>query len=166
MLADNLEGLQYRKTILNSASQQYGLDLNYSGTMINEWDHSQEIKCDIENVRAVFLEMTALFKSSAIKMVKKIRLIRCYIFAALLYGAEVSTLRRCYRKTIIRNFNRCEFIQRIIQSEVLSKKGPDARYIFSLRNLRKWFSLSCYHRSLQGAVDTIIITSMIDNKRT
>ena len=48
-----------------------------STIMNNQWNHSQEIRCQIEKSRAVFNRMANVLKSHDLSMDIKIRLLRC-----------------------------------------------------------------------------------------
>lgn len=60
----------------------------YLGTNINEqWGHSTEIRTRIEKARAAFIQMKKVLTGRDLSLQTKIRLLRCYIFSTLLYGA-------------------------------------------------------------------------------
>jgi hypothetical protein len=67
----------------------------YLGIVINDqWDNTEEIKCRIGKSRNVFNSISASFKSHNLSLQLKIRLLRCYVFSTLLYGAETWTLTK------------------------------------------------------------------------
>lgn len=184
--------------------------------MINEnWDNSQEIRCRIEKARAAFIKMNTLFKSHNLNMEIKLRLLRCYVFSILLYGAETWTLKKetikkleafelwLYRRIlriswkdkitnvevlrrmnkeqelmktikcrklqylghIMRNRDRYNLLQEILQGKINSKRGPGRRRISWLANLREWFGKTSAEL-FRLATNKIIIANMIANVRS
>lgn len=65
----------------------------YLGTTVNDqWDSSDEVRSRIGKARAVFNKMGNLFKNHGLTMATKIRLLHCYVYSTLFYGAETWTL--------------------------------------------------------------------------
>lgn len=66
----------------------------YLGTWLNETaDHEQEIKSRIEIARASFIKLKKFLCSRDINLQVRTRMLRCYVFSTLLYGAEAWTLK-------------------------------------------------------------------------
>lgn len=65
----------------------------YLGTLVNEdCKHGIEVKCRIEMAREAFVKMSKMLKCHDFSLGTKIRILKCYIFPILLYGAETWTL--------------------------------------------------------------------------
>lgn len=74
---------------------------NYLGTIINEdWNCAQEIRARIGKARSTFNRMSTFFKSHNLALDIKVRLLRCYVFSVLLYGAESWTLNESTTKKL------------------------------------------------------------------
>lgn len=71
------------------------------GTNINDqWDHAQKIKIRIEKARAVFGNMSKIFKNHDLTLTTKVRFLLCYVFSVLLYGVESWTLTEATSKRL------------------------------------------------------------------
>jgi hypothetical protein len=78
---------------VNGAGLERVQSYKYLGCMVNErWDHSQEIKCRIEQARGVFIKMQDILTNKDLSLDLKMRIVRCYVFPVLLYGMEAWTL--------------------------------------------------------------------------
>jgi len=61
----------------------------YLGARVNEdWEHGMEVKCWIEMARGAFVKMSKELKCHDFSLGTKIRILRCYTFPILLYGAR------------------------------------------------------------------------------
>lgn len=73
----------------------------YLGSTVREnWDHSVEIRCRIEKARSTFIRMSGLFKCHFLNLPTRVRLLRCYVFPVLLYGAETWTVTEAASKRL------------------------------------------------------------------
>ncbi|CAI6350836.1 unnamed protein product [Macrosiphum euphorbiae] len=105
----------------------------YLGTVINEqWDNAEEIKCRIGKARDVFNSMSASFKSHDLSLHLKIRLLRCYVFSTLLYGAKTWTLTKAtsnkldaFELWLYRRILRISWTEKITNIEVLRRMGKE-----------------------------------------
>lgn len=115
--------------LVNQKPVTYVSGYVYLGTNINDkWDHSVEIKQRIEKARTAFIKMNNVFRSHNLPLKTKIRLLRCYVFTVLLYGAEAWTLTEasmkkleafemwCYRRIL-----KISWVDRITNNEVLRR---------------------------------------------
>lgn len=67
--------------------------IQYLGCWINnKLDPEQEIKCRIEQARTTFLRLRGLLCDPHLNLHLRIRLLKCYVWSVLLYGAESWTL--------------------------------------------------------------------------
>ncbi|KAI5734561.1 hypothetical protein M8J77_007970 [Diaphorina citri] len=73
----------------------------YLGTWLHE-DNNQtkEIRCRIEIARHAFIKMKKCLCSRDINLKLRTRILKCYVFSTLLYGAEVWTLKKNNEKNI------------------------------------------------------------------
>lgn len=116
----------------------------YLGTCINQqWDHSVEIKCRIERARAAFIQMKKIFTSPDLTLQLKIRILRCYVFSTLLYGAESWTLTKdtesrleAFELWTYRHILKVTWIDHVTNEEILRRVGKD-REIMTTVKVRK-----------------------------
>ena len=122
----NIQGLNL---FINGASIERVSQYPYLGTIINEaWDNSQEIKCRIGKARSVFNSMGSIFKNHDLTMDTKMRLLRCYVFSVLFYGAETWTLTKAtsakleaFELWLYRRILRIPWTQKVTNVEVLRR---------------------------------------------
>ena len=104
----------------------------YLGTIVIQWDHSQEIKSRIEKARGAYNNMSKLFRSHNLKLDIKVRLLRCYVFSILYYGVESWTLtvaterkHEAFEMWLYRRILRISWMDRVTNETVLErmKKG-------------------------------------------
>lgn len=89
------------RLFINQAAIERVEHYNYLGTIIDEeWSNAPEIKSRIGKARSTFNRMSALFKSHNLTLETKVRLLRCYVFSVLLYGAESWTLNETTTKKL------------------------------------------------------------------
>uniref|UniRef100_A0A8D8Q737 Uncharacterized protein n=2 Tax=Cacopsylla melanoneura TaxID=428564 RepID=A0A8D8Q737_9HEMI len=81
----------------------------------------------------------------------------------VLYIIKVRKLQ--YLGHIMRNENRYQLLQKIIQGKVYGKRGVGRRRISWLKNLRTWFNQTTT-QLFRAAVNKIVIANMIANIRT
>ena len=61
----------------------------YLGTIVhNQWEMTAEIKSRVEKARSSFVKMMHIFTNRHVSLPLKFRLLKCYVFPVLLYGAE------------------------------------------------------------------------------
>ncbi|KAL4120153.1 hypothetical protein QTP88_012884 [Uroleucon formosanum] len=113
----------------------------YLGTVINDqWDNAEEIKCRIGKARSVFNLMNASFKSHNLSIQLKIRLLRCYMFSTLLYGAETWTLTKAtsnklevFELWLYRRILRISWTEKITNVEVLRRMGKKKELMITVK---------------------------------
>lgn len=73
----------------------------YLGSVLNaHWDHTVEIKSRIEIARSTFTKMRPLLCCGDLSLTTKLRIVKCYVYSVLLYGAEAWTLTQTSEKKI------------------------------------------------------------------
>lgn len=89
-----------RQPYLNASLEVNGQNIErvssfkYLGCYITEQlDPEKEVRCRIESARATFKKMRSLFCNDSLNLKLRQRMIKCYIWSVLLYGAEVWTLK-------------------------------------------------------------------------
>lgn len=89
-----------RQPYLNASLQINGQNVErvssfkYLGCYITEQlDPEKEVRCRIELARTTFQRMRSLFCNDSLNLKLRQRMIKCYIWSVLLYGAEVWTLK-------------------------------------------------------------------------
>jgi Reverse transcriptase (RNA-dependent DNA polymerase) len=113
----------------------------YLGTTVGEqWDHSLEIKCRIEQARATFVKMSSLFRSHDLSVSTKMRVVRCYVFPVLLYGAEAWTLTEASSKKleafemwIYRRMLRISWVQHVTNRDVLRRMDKETEILKTVK---------------------------------
>jgi hypothetical protein len=69
--------------------------INYLGqSLIDNWDHSHEIKCRIEKTRVAFMKMKNLFCSHQLSINLRIRMVRCYVFTVEIWTLSKVSINR------------------------------------------------------------------------
>lgn len=156
--------------IVNNKAIERVESYTYLGTNVNEqWDHSREIRIRIEKARATFTGMSKIFRSHDLNLEVKTRLLRCYIFSVLLYGAEAWTLTEASSKKLeafemwlYRRMLRVPWTDKVSNQEILQRMRKDREVLNTvkrrklqylghvMRNESRYQLLQCI---LQGKVD-------------
>lgn len=113
----------------------------YLGTIINETAKQlQEIKARVEIARRSFIKLKKFLCSKNINLKLRTRILRCYVFSTLLYGAEAWTLktaeinklvafeRWCYRRML-----RISWVDRVTNVEVLRRMNKEEEIYKTLK---------------------------------
>lgn len=127
--------------IVNSQPIERVTSITYLGTSINsQWDHAKEIKSRIEKARTTFVNMQKVFKSRDLNLNTKIRLLRCYVFSVLLYGAEAWTLTEATMKKLeafemwtYRRILRISWVDHVTNVEVLLRMNKTTEIVKTIK---------------------------------
>ena len=115
--------------------------MTYLGSTIDEnWDHSLEIRCRIEQAREAFFKFQKVLKNRDLNLQLRTRILRCYVFSVLLYGVESWTLTEaslrkleafemwCYRRML-----RIEWYHFVTNDDVLLRMGKELEIVTSVK---------------------------------
>lgn len=144
----------------------------YLGTLASsKWEQATEIRSRIEKARATFNSMKNLFTNSSISLPLKIRLIKCYVFPVLLYGAEAWTLTEALMKRleafemwVYRRILRISYTEHITNIEVLRRMGKEKEISLTVKK-RKLEYLGHLMRHDKYRLLQLIVQGKIDSKR-
>lgn len=116
-------------------------EYKYLGTLINETgDQNQEIKRRIEIARSTFIKMKKLFCNRDISIQLRTRMLKCYVFSTLLYGAEAWTLKQknikniesfemwCYRRIL-----KISWMDRVTNEEVICRINNEPEVLLNIK---------------------------------
>lgn len=162
------------------SKKQYNRDLNittnngniervsrlvYLGTNINEeWNLSTEIKSRIAKARTTFMKLRNILSSHNLSLDLRVRMIRCYIFPVLLYGAEAWTLTESLLKNlqafemwIYRRVLRISWVDRISNETVLRRMNKDCEIINTVKTRKlEYFGHIMRHPETYGMLQLIM----------
>lgn len=144
----------------------------YLGTTVNaKWDQSTEIRSRIEKARASFNSMRSMFTSRDLSLSLKIRLVKCYVFSVLLYGAEAWTLTEALMKRLeafemwtYRRILRISWTDHITNIEVIRRIGKEKEIVFTIKR-RKLEYLGHIMRHEKYRLLQLVIQGRVDSKR-
>lgn len=144
----------------------------YLGTTVTaEWMQSTEIRARIEQARAAFNNMKRLFTSKDLSLPLKIRLVKCYVFPVLLYGAEAWTLTEALMKKleafemwVYRRILRISWTEHTTNQEVTRRIGKEKEVASTIKQ-RKLEYLGHILRHEKYRLLQLILQGKIDSKR-
>lgn len=126
---------------VNGQPLQKTATITYLGYKINsDWDHSLEIRSRIGQARTAFFRYKRILCGHDVSLNLKIRILRCYVFSVLLYGAEAWTLTDamlkkleafelwCYRRIL-----RISWIDRITNDTVLIRMNKEREIVRTIK---------------------------------
>lgn len=159
--------LQHKNETIVNVSQ-----FRYLGSMLNDRsDCLQEIKCRIETARSSFMKMKTTLCSKQIHIKLRTRLLRCYVFSVLYYGAETWTLSKDALKRIeafemwtYRRMCHISWIQRINNKEVLERMHKTTECVNTIQR-RKLEYLGHIMRNDKYRLLQIILQGKINGRR-
>ena len=129
--------------IHNSTVEQVPF-LKYLGILVNEQcEPKKEIRSRVEQARRIFTSMKSLFTSRDLSMQLRIRLLRCYIFPVLLYGAESWTLSpsldnqiSAFEMYLYRRILRISWMDRVTNEEVLRRMDKNKGLLTTIKIMK------------------------------
>lgn len=134
-------------------------------------DQTREIRTRIEMARATFVKMRKLFISRDIELGIRMRMLRCYVFSVLLYGAETWTLKKMHLDKLqafemwcYRGMWRIPWTDRITNDEVLNGMRKECEVINSIKK-RKLQYLGHVMHGPRHALLQLIIQGKIEGRR-
>lgn len=145
----------------------------YLGCFIDEnINHDTEIKCRIGQARAAFMKLSKILCTRDVNISLRTRLLKCYIFSILLYGAEAWTVSKYSLKRLeafemwtYRKMHKISYTEHITNVEVLAKMGKDKEIIHTVKTRKfKYFAHIMRHPEKYGILH-IIIQGKINGKR-
>lgn len=113
----------------------------YLGCYLNEsWDHSKEVRIRIERARSSFYRMKKVLCSLSLNLQLRLRVLRCYVFSILYYGAEAWTLTDnttnrlqsfelwCYRRML-----RISYTYHVANATVMQRVNKDKEVLDTIK---------------------------------
>lgn len=146
---------------------------NYLGTSVNcSMDYCSEIKIRIEKARASFVKIRKLLCSRDLSLDLRVRMLRCYVFPVLLYGAETWTLNVHYERKLeafemwaYRRMLRISWTEHVTNVEVLRRMEKDVEIRHEVKK-RKLQYLGHIMRGPRYEILQLIIQGRIVGKRS
>lgn len=145
----------------------------YLGVVINrDNDPSVEVLSRIEQARKTFTQMRSFFVSRDISLGLRIRMLRCYVFPVLLYGAEAWTLSpsldkriEAFEMYIYRRMLRISWMQRVTNVEVLKRMNKEQELLKTVK-VRKLQYIGHVIRGDRYKMLRLIMDGRIEGKRS
>lgn len=136
-----------RKTVRPLSIKAYGTELErikaitYLGCYVNEnWEAEKEIRIRIEKARSTFQKMKRVLCSRSLNLNLRMRLVRCYIFSILLYGAECWTLTdtllkklQSFEMWVYRRMLRVSWMDKITNIEILNRLNKTTEIVRTIK---------------------------------
>ena len=159
--------------VINNDTVETVQTYKYLGAWLDRsGDVTREIRARIEIARAAFLKLRKFFTSRNICKELKMRMLRCYVFSTLLYGAEAWTLKRCHLKNLeafemwcYRRVWRISWTERVTNEEVLRRMGVSCEIVNTIKR-RKLEYLGHIMRGPKYALLQLIVQGKISGKRS
>lgn len=145
----------------------------YLGCCLNDqWDCNKEVRSRIEQARSAFIKMKTVLSNRDLQAELRIRVLRCYIFSILLYGAESWTLTKATSKKLeafemwaYRRILRISWVDRITNVEVLQRLGKNTEILNTIKK-RKLEYLGHIMRHERYRIMQLIMQGKIQGKRS
>ena len=159
--------------VINNDTVETVQTYKYLGAWLDgSGDIMREIRTRIEIARASFLKLRRFFVSRDICRELKMRMLRCYVFSTLLYGAEAWTLKKCHLKKLeafemwcYRRVWRISWMERVTNEEVLRRMRMNCKVVNTVKR-RKLQYLGHIMRSPKYALLQLIVQGKISGKRS
>ncbi|KAG1692298.1 DNA repair protein complementing XP-G cells [Nymphon striatum] len=133
-----------------------------------------EIKRRIQIARNTFSKMNAIFKDQHLRLSTKLRVVRCYVIARLLYGAETWTLNETMEKRI-RSLEMWFYrrILKIVWTDKISNKEVIKRIVDRggwqleiMKNIKRRKMQYCGHIIRAEGLQSSIMLGRLEGKRS
>nr|CAH7735352.1 unnamed protein product [Callosobruchus chinensis] len=125
---DNLPNVDLQ---LNGQQIERVNKFKYLGSMVgDQWNPELEIRCRIEQARATFLKLKKFLTNRNLNFKLRYRMVECYVWSVLLYGAEAWTLKAAAMLKI-------SWTEHVRNDDVLRMAGLKDRELFEHVKKRK-----------------------------
>nr|CAH7735633.1 unnamed protein product [Callosobruchus chinensis] len=132
---DNLPNVDLQ---LNGKQIERVNKFKYLGSMVDDqWNPELEIRCRTEQARATFLKLKKFLTNRNLNFKLRCRMIKCYVWAVLLYGAEAWTLKAAAMNRIeafeiwtLRRMLKISWTEHVRNDDVLRMAGIEDRELF------------------------------------
>ena len=134
---------EYAAITIDGQTIERNSSFKYLGSWLNnDWTSNQEVRWRIEIARSHFQKFKQLFNNRQLNLQLRLRLVKCYIWSVLLYGAESWTLKiadmnklEAFEMWIYRRLLKITWVDHVSNEEVLRKmnKGRELLTIFKKR---------------------------------
>ena len=144
----------------------------YLGATINqEWDCDEEVKIRVGHAKTTFLKLKNFFLARTLPLALRIRVVKCYVWPVLLYGAEtwslkVRTLNRieAFEMWTLRRLLRIPWTAHRSNEEVLEMAGVQRELLHIVKN-RKISYLGHILRGDRYSIPKLILQGKIEGRR-
>jgi Reverse transcriptase (RNA-dependent DNA polymerase) len=156
----------------NNTALRHAERISYLGCDLNSnWDHSQEVRTRIEKARSTFSSMRKILCNMNLNIQIRTRVLRCYVFSVLLYGAEAWTLTEasikrlqafemwCYRRMM-----RVSYIHHVTNQTILDRIQKECEIIRTIK-VRKASYFGHVMRNEKYTILQLILQGTIESKR-
>ena len=117
----------------------------YLGSVVNDqWNPELEIRCRIEQARATFLKLKKFLTNRNLNFKLRYRMVKCYVWSVLLYGAEAWTLKaasinriEAFEMWILKRMLKIPWTEHVRNEDVLRIAGLENRELFEHIKKRK-----------------------------
>ena len=126
--------------------------------MTEDGKNEHEIRRRIEIARSVFQKMCKTLTSQSLSIETRKRILHCYVFSTLLYGAETWTISdqmmerlRAFEMWTYRRMLKISWTTKTTNDEVLKRMNPKDRLTETIKQKKlKYFGHVCRHDTLQN----------------
>ena len=145
-------------------------DFTYLGSVIADDGRSDtEIRQRIGMAKTAFVRMRTLLSNMSLSIELRVRVLRCYVWSILLYGAETWTISAVMRNRIeaaemwfYRRMLRISWVAHVTNEEVLRRVGKGRELMATVRERQLRF---IGHVMREDDLEKIVITGRIEGTR-
>ena len=157
---------------LNQTPIEHVERYTYLGTIVhNQWEMAAEIKSRVEKARSSFVKMRHIFTNRHVSLPLKLRLLKCYVFPVLLYGAEAWTMTEqlmkklsAFEMWLYRRILRISWTDHITNEEVLRRVGKQQEIAFTVKRRKlEYFGHLMRHNKYR--LQQLILQGRVDGRR-
>nr|CAH7716415.1 unnamed protein product [Callosobruchus chinensis] len=118
----------------------------------DQWNPELEIRCRIEQARATFLKLKKILTNRDLNFKLRYRMVECYVWSVLLYGAEAWTLKAAainrietFEMWTLRRMLKISWTEHARNDDGNmegGRRGIGRKILSWLRNIRQWTGIS------------------------
>nr|CAH7744318.1 unnamed protein product [Callosobruchus chinensis] len=132
---DNLPNVDLQ---LNKKQIEWVNKFKYLGSMVDDqWNPELEIRCRIEQARAPFFKLKKFLTNQNLNFKLRYRMVKCYVWSVLLYGAEAWTIKaaainriEAFEMWTLRRMLKISWTEHVRNDDVLRMAGLEDRELF------------------------------------
>nr|CAH7756553.1 unnamed protein product [Callosobruchus chinensis] len=168
--SDNLPNVDLQ---LNGKQTERVNKFKYLRSMVDDqWNPELEIRCKIEQARATFLKLKKILTNRNLHFKLRYRMVKCYVWSVLLYGAEAWTLKaaainriEAFEMWTLRWMLKISWTEHVRNDDVLRMAGLEDRELFEHIKKRKISYLRHIIRGEQYEFQRLILQGKIKSGR-